>query len=535
MLFFYECLSKQGVRMGVYTDTDPFVAAYAITPNEISLTGVYVKTSAVSAGIGPANPAVISMEFSPDGGATWRTVSPIAAEPIETAGLFLASVSGSQLVGPLIRVTVTVPAGETITISEVGVRRIRPGMVATLMGSPTGLGDVGIQYLRGPGGVYAATKPTYDLTTPANNRPLPVTLVQDAGEELVASSLAGVLTIAEPMVGAVTHSAINGWDIFTTSRAELGVTRIGKGGVPPDSAAMDCLQYSFNSTLSAWVYEAVDVLDHSTPYVQLNPTATARHVLATVTLWDGVSRQELVAENVNVAALHTLTETPTKALPTVSVMMGWDVGLSVHSEAEIWTLGAARYDVAGGRFLATSPMIGWDETNLDHREAKLNEEGNITTNIRWDRDGSEQEVVEDTGTPAANRPLPVQPMANNPVAGGFTALECSENRYLKTQESALVGGTLYHDYVATPVTTLAWQELDPGIGNDVAKMEIFDSSGELLELGLGAAGAEARHIFIMPGGNGPTIVNIPTGTRIAIRAVSDTANSGFIAINWYRG
>ncbi len=543
MLFFYEKMST-AVKMGVFSDTNPFVATYAITPNEISFTGCYADIAAVSAGINPGNPATFTLEFSRDGGTVWNAITGVTADPITGVAQFLVEAGGQVLVGPLMRLTITPPAGESLRISEVGIRRIRPGMVATLLSYGAGgggLGDVGVFYQRGPGGAFANTKPAYDTTTPANNRPWPVTLVPDSGNPSSGvSSTAGVLTAPSPMYGFAGFQALTAWDVSSAARAEISGSVFEKAA-PGDSQAIDSMSWAYNLSLTAWVMPVVDALSDVAAYAQTAPVASASFTLATLNLWDGTSRQEIVAENVAVATQHVLTATPTKGLPTVAVLMGWDSTGTQHLEAEIVSIpAAAGYSNAGPiKVLATSPMIGFDADSSTHDEVVLNSYGNVTTNVRWKRDAAEQEIVEDTANPAVNRPLPVQPMANNATAGGFTNLECTAARLLKVQESAEVGGTLYHSYLATPVDTVNWQQLSAGIGNDATKMEIFDSSGELLELGLGAAGAEVRHIFIMPGGNGangnPTIVDIPTGTRISIRAVSATASDGFIAINWYYG
>lgn len=89
-------------------------------------------------------------------------------------------------------------------------------------------------------------------------------------------------------------------------------------------------------------------------------------------------------------------------------------------------------------------------------------------------------------------------------------------------------------YSATNVTTGAWVELLSSVGvTAVKEIEIFDSSGETLELGVGAAASEVSKAYVIPGGNGRIPVQIAAGTRLAIKAVSDTANSGEIVINLY--
>ncbi|NBW42013.1 hypothetical protein EBR25_13580, partial [bacterium] len=89
-------------------------------------------------------------------------------------------------------------------------------------------------------------------------------------------------------------------------------------------------------------------------------------------------------------------------------------------------------------------------------------------------------------------------------------------------------------YSSTNVTTGAWTQLLASVGATAIKeIEIFDNSGETLELGLGAAGSETSSSFIIPGGNGRIPLQIPAGTRLSIKAVSATANSGELIINMY--
>lgn len=97
-----------------------------------------------------------------------------------------------------------------------------------------------------------------------------------------------------------------------------------------------------------------------------------------------------------------------------------------------------------------------------------------------------------------------------------------------------VQSTARHDYGVTPVTTGAWVELLSSVGfGEILEIEIFDSSGQTLELGTGAALSETRLLLIFPGGNGRVSVRIPTTTRLAIRAVSGTANAGELCMNLY--
>lgn len=94
--------------------------------------------------------------------------------------------------------------------------------------------------------------------------------------------------------------------------------------------------------------------------------------------------------------------------------------------------------------------------------------------------------------------------------------------------------TVRNDYSSVNVTTAAWVELIASTAAETNMVEIFDSSGSVLELGTGGAGAEVRKIFIMPGGNGKIPLDIAAGTRIALKAVDTNATTGQICINLYK-
>lgn len=88
-----------------------------------------------------------------------------------------------------------------------------------------------------------------------------------------------------------------------------------------------------------------------------------------------------------------------------------------------------------------------------------------------------------------------------------------------------------NDYGSTAVTTGAWVQLIASTAGAIAHLQVFDSSGQTLELGTGAAAAETRILIIPPGGiSGSYDINIPAATRISVRAISDTAAAGELDI-----
>lgn len=89
-------------------------------------------------------------------------------------------------------------------------------------------------------------------------------------------------------------------------------------------------------------------------------------------------------------------------------------------------------------------------------------------------------------------------------------------------------------YASTSVTTGAWVQLIASTAAEINAMTLFDSSGQTLELGTGAAAAETRKLIIPPGGiDGQFGINIPAGTRVSVRAVSATASVGELTLTGF--
>jgi len=91
-----------------------------------------------------------------------------------------------------------------------------------------------------------------------------------------------------------------------------------------------------------------------------------------------------------------------------------------------------------------------------------------------------------------------------------------------------------NDYSSVNVTTAAYVELVASTAQDLNGMEIFDSSGQSLVIAFGAAASEVDQYFIHPGGNvNKILLEIPKGTRIAIKAISANATVGELLLNFY--
>lgn len=88
-----------------------------------------------------------------------------------------------------------------------------------------------------------------------------------------------------------------------------------------------------------------------------------------------------------------------------------------------------------------------------------------------------------------------------------------------------------NDYASVNVTTGAWVQLIASTAATINNLTVFDSCGQTLEIGTGAALSETRKLIVPPGGiDGIVPLAIAAGTRVSIRAISATCSSGEIDI-----
>jgi hypothetical protein len=88
-----------------------------------------------------------------------------------------------------------------------------------------------------------------------------------------------------------------------------------------------------------------------------------------------------------------------------------------------------------------------------------------------------------------------------------------------------------HDYSGGTVTTAAYTQLVASTSSSIEELEIFDSSGQTLFLAVGAAASEVDKLYIIPGGNGKIKARIAAASRISVKAVSADADTGELTIN----
>jgi len=113
-----------------------------------------------------------------------------------------------------------------------------------------------------------------------------------------------------------------------------------------------------------------------------------------------------------------------------------------------------------------------------------------------------------------------------------TAVTSITNNVNVKQVNSL-GTFVRNDYTVTNVTTGAYVQLIASTAAAYNAIEIFDSSGQTLQIALGASASEVNQFLILPGGNGRIPYTIAAASRVSVRAVSGTANVGELSINFY--
>lgn len=88
-------------------------------------------------------------------------------------------------------------------------------------------------------------------------------------------------------------------------------------------------------------------------------------------------------------------------------------------------------------------------------------------------------------------------------------------------------------YGSTNITTAAYTQLIASTTSATNFLDIFDSSGQAMILATGAGGSEVILAYVAPGGD--TIrVQIPASTRIAYKALSANATTGYLLMNLWK-
>jgi hypothetical protein len=147
---------------------------------------------------------------------------------------------------------------------------------------------------------------------------------------------------------------------------------------------------------------------------------------------------------------------------------------------------------------------------------------------------------------AANQSVNVNQVGGSSVTLGQKVSASSVPVVIASDQSAVaVSGTLnapkgrssanapvYNVYSSTNITTSAYVQLVASTTSTTNYIDIFDSSGQAMILGVGGSGSEVIQAYIPPGGDQIQLA-IPSGSRVAYKALTATANSGYLLMNFY--
>jgi hypothetical protein len=115
------------------------------------------------------------------------------------------------------------------------------------------------------------------------------------------------------------------------------------------------------------------------------------------------------------------------------------------------------------------------------------------------------------------------------ISGG-TAIPIS-GTVTSTPGSAIANPPVQNIYSSTNITTGAYVQLVASTTHTTNTIHIFDSSGQAMILGVGASGSEVIQLYVPPGGDTYTL-DIPSGSRIAYKALSANAVSGYLLMSF---
>ena len=339
------------------------------------------------------------------------------------------------------------------------------------------------------------TEVSEDTGTPADSTPLPVKVLDGSGVEAdfaTEATLQDVLADTDELAAAIQSEgaaktsvaiAIAGVDqgsvvrgILTDAAGRLDI--IVNQSALPDGAATEAKQDDEIAELQT--LNSTDFATETTLAAVLADTATMDASLASIAAEDFATETTLVALNAKVTAVNTGAVTISAALPAGNNNIG-DVDVASLPSLPAGTNNIGDVDVL------TLPSIPAGTNNIGDVDVLT---------------------------------LPALPSGTNSIGSvkvdAKTAVTKARN-----------------DYSSVNVTTSAYVQLVASLASAVSEVEIFDSSGQTLLLAVGAAASEVDQIYIFPGGNGRVPLSIASSARVSIKAVSGTASSGEIAVNFY--
>lgn len=100
-----------------------------------------------------------------------------------------------------------------------------------------------------------------------------------------------------------------------------------------------------------------------------------------------------------------------------------------------------------------------------------------------------------------------------------------------TSGTIIGNAPIQNAYTSTNITTSAYVQLVASTSNVINTVHIFDSSGQAMIFAIGGSGSEVIQLYVPPGGD-TYALHIPAGSRIAYKALTATANAGYLLMSF---
>ena len=119
-------------------------------------------------------------------------------------------------------------------------------------------------------------------------------------------------------------------------------------------------------------------------------------------------------------------------------------------------------------------------------------------------------------------------------SAGVVSVDGSGSTQPVTQQGRVKANTpSFNTNSSSNITTSAYLQLVASTTSACTAVEVYNQSASSIYFATGGAGAEVDQFIIPPGGNGLLPITIAASTRISVKAVDATANSGSLIVNYW--
>lgn len=318
----------------------------------------------------------------------------------------------------------------------------------------------------------------------------------------------------------------------TAGAAAGGVLTVqGVASMTPLQIADNGGSITVDGTVSASNFPATADTDYGTPGASTLRTAAMLGVGAAaagttnplpVILGDGTN---VMSSLHNVGNSQATVNNPGRMIDVFGITAGWDSSGTTHREISVASDG--KVNVTSSNFPATaSTDLGAPGASTLRTAAMLGVGSTAVSNANpvpiSDAGGT---ITVDGTVSASNFPATVD---TNVGAAGASTL-----RYVEAGTPITQTVIANNAYASTNVTTAAYVQLIASTANAINTVCLSDSSGSIMIIATGGAGAETNRIYLPGGGAGCYQVNIAASTRISLKALDASATSGYFLFTGY--